>query len=369
MSDFPRGSEWRKWDLHIHPPGTRLSDGYKPLDWDRFCETFESSDVAVFGVADYFCFDGYRAVRREHGSRFTESRKLLLPNLELRLNESVNRANGSVDVHLVFNPSIEDAQLDGFLSDLLTEVTDARSRNLKCSELEQGQLAGASVTRARLREALEKTFGPSWGPDDVIIIVPASNSGIRAESGRQRKENLADEIDKFTNAIFGGSGNVDWYLREDRFGDTSQLSMPKPVFAGSDAHSYDQLDQWLGKNVSKEGEHKEVTWIKADLTYEGLLQTLIEPDERVRIQPTRPDEKDPYKFIASVRFEGSEKFPTEPIPLNPTSCRSLEAARPGSPRFSRISLTRSTLTTRCGSKRRAELSTLARPVCGRADLG
>jgi len=71
MSDFPRGSEWRKWDLHIHPPGTRLSDGYKPLDWDRFCETIESSEVAVFGVADYFCFDGYRALRREHGSRFS----------------------------------------------------------------------------------------------------------------------------------------------------------------------------------------------------------------------------------------------------------------------------------------------------------
>jgi hypothetical protein len=25
---FPRGSEWRKWDLHVHIPGTSLNDGY-----------------------------------------------------------------------------------------------------------------------------------------------------------------------------------------------------------------------------------------------------------------------------------------------------------------------------------------------------
>jgi hypothetical protein len=32
MKRFPRGSEWRKWDLHIHPPGTKLNDGYEPKD-------------------------------------------------------------------------------------------------------------------------------------------------------------------------------------------------------------------------------------------------------------------------------------------------------------------------------------------------
>lgn len=98
MGEFPRGSEWRKWDLHLHAPGTRLSDGYKPLDWDRYCSTLESSDVAVFGITDYFCFNGYREVKREHAARNPESKKLLLPNLELRLNEAVNKATVSKSI-------------------------------------------------------------------------------------------------------------------------------------------------------------------------------------------------------------------------------------------------------------------------------
>lgn len=313
---YPRGSEWRKWDLHLHSPGTRLSDGYKPLDWDRYCATLEESDVAVFGITDYFCFDGFREVRKEFTARHPGSLKLILPNLELRLNEAVNRATDTVDIHLIFRPDTDDLLLEGFLSDLLTEVTDDRGRHVRCSDLAAHQLAGASVTRSNLRRALENNFGRTWGPADVIILVPASNNGIRAESGKQRKMNIADEIDKFSNAIFGGSQNVGWYLNEDRFEDGAQRSTPKPVFAGSDAHSYEQLDEWLGKSVDKEGVHKEVTWIKADPTYEGLLQTLIEPSERVAIRPSMPDWKDPYKYISIVTFSGSSRFPTEPIQLN-----------------------------------------------------
>ena len=32
MTRFPRGSEWRKWRLHIHSPGTKPTDGYKCSD-------------------------------------------------------------------------------------------------------------------------------------------------------------------------------------------------------------------------------------------------------------------------------------------------------------------------------------------------
>ena len=61
---YPRGSKWRKWDLHVHTPGTKLNDGYKVNGaknvWDEFCERIEQSDVDVFGIADYFSADGYK---------------------------------------------------------------------------------------------------------------------------------------------------------------------------------------------------------------------------------------------------------------------------------------------------------------------
>lgn len=317
MTRFPRGSEWRKWDLHLHAPEGRQSDGYKPADWDRYCQILENSDVAAFGITDYFCFDGYRKTLSKHRDLYPESEKFFLPNLELRLIDVVNRGNDNVDIHLIFNPSIPDATLDSFLATLQTEVTNVRNRKLKCSELDSSQVESATVTRDNLVSALDDTFGRSWGPDDLILLVPASNNGIRAESGIRRKENIADQIDKLTDAIFGSSRNVEYFWSDDRYADQDQPSSPKPVFAGSDAHSFEQLERWLGRESTDEDSRKEVTWIKADLTFEGLLQTLIEPQERVRIQTPKPDQKDPYRHIESVQFLGDDGFPSDPIPLNP----------------------------------------------------
>ena len=43
---------------------------------------------------------------------------------------------------------------------------------------------------------------------------------------------------------------------------------------------------------------KDITWIKADKTFEGLKQILYEPDldERVCIGPIKPDQKDDSKL-------------------------------------------------------------------------
>ena len=45
-----RGSEWRKWDLHVHIPETKLNNQYKSESnvWREFCERIEKSDVDVF---------------------------------------------------------------------------------------------------------------------------------------------------------------------------------------------------------------------------------------------------------------------------------------------------------------------------------
>ena len=95
MKHFSRGSEWRKWDLHIHPPGTKLNDGYEPKggqpDWDRFCRYIHESDVHAIGIADYFSFDGFFTFKENYDLLYPDSGKIFFPNLELRLNETVQR--------------------------------------------------------------------------------------------------------------------------------------------------------------------------------------------------------------------------------------------------------------------------------------
>ena len=75
--------------------------------------------------------------------------------------------------------------------------------------------------------------------------------------------------------------NTKFFLKNDRYENKEEQSVPKPVFAGSDAHGFDDLVNWLGKNFSGRETQKYITWIKADVTFRGLLQTLLQPDERV----------------------------------------------------------------------------------------
>lgn len=60
---------------------------------------------------------------------------------------------------------------------------------------------------------------------------------------------------------------------------------------------------------------KEKLWIKAGMTFEGLKQVLFEPEERVRIQAAKPDEKDIYKVIDSIKLDEKGFWQGE-IPLN-----------------------------------------------------
>lgn len=61
---------------------------------------------------------------------------------------------------------------------------------------------------------------------------------------------------------------------------------------------------------------KEKLWIKAETTFEGLKQILFEPEDRVRIQTTKPDEKNIYQVIDSITLEEDE-FWHGKIFLNP----------------------------------------------------
>lgn len=38
--EFARGSEWRRWDLHIHTPSTKKNDNYTGTDDEKNGTTF-----------------------------------------------------------------------------------------------------------------------------------------------------------------------------------------------------------------------------------------------------------------------------------------------------------------------------------------
>ena len=106
MTKYPRGSEWRKWDLHIHTPGTAKNDHYSSDDnWEEFLVKLEENeDIAVLGITDYFSIDNYLKAKRFQ----TEGRlqgKYLIPNIELRI-IPVTSSETPINLHVLFDPDL-----------------------------------------------------------------------------------------------------------------------------------------------------------------------------------------------------------------------------------------------------------------------
>lgn len=288
-----RGSEWRKWDLHFHAPGTKQNDQFKASSggdvWDEYCRRLHDSDVQAFGITDYFSADGYFSTCEKYKARYPNSPKAFFPNIELRTNDVVNKEQEEVNVHLLFNPFRDDhdEKIKAFLNSLKTNKTDGSGRHIRAPELKsENDYAAATTTRSFIREAIEETYGKGADLlDCVLIVTAANNDGIRAERGKKRKLLITDELDKFSDAFFGNAGNVAYFLKTDRAEDKAEYTEPKPVLSGCDAHSLTELDEKLGQVVSDatDGIVHEPTWIKADLTFEGLKQIVFEPGNRVFI--------------------------------------------------------------------------------------
>ena len=328
-----RGSEWRKWDLHLHAPGTKKSDQYRIESgdvWAEYCRILHESGVCAFGITDYFSADGYFRAVAEFEQRYPGTPRFFFPNVEMAINDIVNKSNEHVNVHAIFDPRYPQ-KVNEFLTRLKTNKRDERGRNITASELsETGDYEEATTTRAFIEEAIAETFGTNTDRNEHVLLFSAvNNDGIRAQRGARRRELISDELDKLSDGFFGNSGNTAYFLETDRL-ESDQTTDPKPVVSGCDAHSFDDLKEWLGHVVPRNGKvFKQCTWIKAQPTFEGLRQILFEPEGRVHIGE-EPDvlvrlRERPRHYLKTLRIDASAGyrqrfgawFQGEKIDLNP----------------------------------------------------
>ena len=118
-----KGSEWRKWDLHIHTPETRLNNQFTE-GWEPYITVIEQSDVSVIGVTDYLSVKNYFKVKnyKQEKGRL-ENIQLILPNVELRLQDSTEKERG-INYHIIFSPEVDSYIESHFLSKLSFEYGD-----------------------------------------------------------------------------------------------------------------------------------------------------------------------------------------------------------------------------------------------------
>ncbi|MDP3443398.1 MAG: hypothetical protein Q8T08_11125, partial [Ignavibacteria bacterium] len=67
MERFKRGSEWSKWDLHVHTPSSIIQHygGDTPDAWEKFISDLEKlpDEYKVLGINVYIFLDGYKKVK------------------------------------------------------------------------------------------------------------------------------------------------------------------------------------------------------------------------------------------------------------------------------------------------------------------
>ncbi len=321
------GSVWRRWDLHVHTPGTKLNDAFGGTDdtiWNRYIDFLEDSPVQVFGLTDYFSFDAYVELTTRYKVRKPTSTKSFFANIEFRLSESISKDGGHPNIHVLFDNDVAVCSPDKihrFLTNLETQSIDASNTKPRCTDLKTtSDFEAATVSLDDLLDALKETFGDA---KPYLLAFPANNDGLRStDITSPRNIALADRMDRSCDLFFGNEKNRSYFLKTDRY-ETGE-AQPKPVVSGTDAHSFEDLERLSGDVPGFPP-----TWIKADTTFIGLTQICHEPRSRVHLS-RRPavltrQEQDSTKFLKTLEInqvEGydernGEWFKGVVLPLNP----------------------------------------------------
>ncbi|WKL50055.1 AAA family ATPase [Flavobacterium pectinovorum] len=321
MAEINRGSEWRKWDLHVHTPETKLANNFKLNTseelWDKYCELIEECDVEVFGITDYFTVDTYIKFIEKFKAKFPNSTKIFFPNVEFRLSDK-NKDSEHIQFHIIFSNKKETIdKILPFLSRLpLISTDDVKLTSKFCCEKDllevtfKKAMVNLDVTIEKLKE--------NFSSNEYVVISLASGYGsLRPGKSDTRGAEYAKEIDKRCKAFFGSSKDTEFYLNI-KSGRNAYNLKPKPVFNGSDAHSFQNLIDKLGKNYTKLDDddnvcdYSEITWIKAEKTFDGLLQVLNEPENRVFIGDfpvvNERVKEFPNKYVDSIEISQIDQY-------------------------------------------------------------
>jgi len=315
-----RGSEFRKWDLHVHTPesfesGFEFSSAedrqnYSNDIWEKYIVHLERiKDIAVLGITDYFTIEGYKKVLIYKQENRLQNFDLILPNIEFRIMPLINGRR--LNYHVIFSEEIDVNTLENeFLQELHIETVGGERRILNRQNIEMigkslkkqhEQFKGRSdyiVGCQNISISLEEILsildrkGSLFGGKYLLVLPEEAWSSISWDGqGHLVRKNLLIKSD----VLFSSNPQTrDFALGLKHVSPESfikEFGCFKPCVHGSDAHNFEQL--------CRPSENR-FCWIKGDRSFEGLKQILYEPEDRVRIQQVNPEHRKNVYTLGSV---------------------------------------------------------------------
>lgn len=270
MSEVNRGSQWRKWDLHLHTASS-YDYKYKAPDADEILVSkLRENKIEGVAITDHFLIDKERICNlRKLAPEIT-----FFPGVELR----TDKGDTNIHVILIFSDIMD---LDNLCNDF-----DYFKRNEA--------------------KAVEKEETIYWDYDDIVefakerggiisIHAGSKTSGIDKQITNALEHNQAVKVE-YSNTVdifeLGKINDADGYKKYV----FPAIGKRKPLIISSDNHD------------PKDYDNSKCLWIKSDLTFEGLKQIIYEPEERIRYGETHPDTKSDYMVIDYVEYNEGKRI-------------------------------------------------------------
>jgi hypothetical protein len=354
---YPRGSEWRKWDLHVHTPASVLQSEFGQ-DWDRYVVALFhraiEENISVIGITDYYLPEGYEILRRDYLENTEKLKELfddetislirkikVFPNIEFRISKLVVGKerdlswNRKVNYHVLLSDGLS---VEKIKSDFISQIqfcfnasagAELEHRPLTRSNLEDlgERLIGEHSKFEKYSSALFVGMMNASVDENALIRLLRNNAMFREKhlvalpcdedlsvvSWDSQGHMFRKSLIKQAHFIFSSNPNTAKFLLggEDKVGFVKEFGAIKACLWGSDAHSEEKLFK---------PDNNRHTWIKSDPTFEGLKQVVYDPSSRVVVQELSPQQKNGYQTIDRVRFlnkVGSKLFSDSWIVLNP----------------------------------------------------
>ncbi len=305
MTDVPpalsdRGSQWHRWDPHLHAPGTLLNDQFKG-DWARYleCLNLSSPPIRALGVTDYFCISTYQAVRRRHRDGELPGVLLLFPNVEIRLDIKTERRS-PINLHLLFSPDDENHESE--IQRILGQLHFEFGGSTYCCTLDEFERLGRAVDprqtdrngaikkganqfKVNLTELRKLFRREKWLRENCLVGVAGGlgdgTSGLQKDDSWEATRR---ELESFADIIFSATPSQrDFWLGKNPKFDPKFIEQTygflKPCLHGSDAHA---------PGDAGVPAQQRYCWLRGDLVFETLRQAVLEPEDRVWIGEAAP---------------------------------------------------------------------------------
>ena len=316
-----RGSTWNIWDLHLHSPYSVLNNQFGNPEsdetWDKYIKKIEevssATQIVGIGITDYFSIEGYKKVI-EYQSMGRCKEILFLPNIEFRVDtiiyrdrEEVGGEGRRLNLHVLFSPDVQIREIEeNFLHNLdfvdkqdpydLTRTMKLKRGNLETYgarlKSEQEEFSQYSDLYVGCMNVVVKT-------DDIKNILQNRFSGkfllilaqqdISLLDWAAQHHGLRKQLVQLSHGLFSSNqGDREFCLglrHPDKEAYLREFLYYKPCIWGCDAHGFDE--RFLAPTT--EAGDIRYCWIKCDPTWEGLMQILYEPEDRVRIQEASPE--------------------------------------------------------------------------------